>query len=751
MTKQIKTYQMLLTPKQKEELTAIYEDYLYMARQYEKLLQQVSVDKLAEFHMSQLYNEKNQPEFPWKWNFLDFQEKKEFKNLENDDTPKNLKHSYISLMHTNPAEDESKAMSFAPEGYAVYTMDKHLPSAVERYLVLYPEDAVIGQTEFLIDGVYKAEYAKKENADQPISEFFEDPKHRSEFRAMINLINKCRKNRYEQEYQRLRQVIHFYAAEVTEPWEHTILEIIGSFAEKLQNVCRNIYKTKDDAFERAEQDGLISSAANFRDYVNIRHLIRHQWDTMDDLGTFQTSSKNAKKRSEFVQSYLRLCDKTIVQRQKAYIEVLHQMQQVIGRIIPERIIRAQSESNSKFVARLKEYHRQNPDKDVTLELNYPLLESKFNSLQKIVHKVFPTAQIAENSFDLKKEFNNWEIDYARRSWFLHSYNALECKLMTYCVTRGEDLRSSGAWHYCCDHNLISKEEHSIWHDYKDFRNALSHNYYSPTLRQKLCDMEEQYCQHLNALETKLYEAAPTCKKLRPCVYQMIHKDGLCVTIDYKNRQFLHGMKNTNEFQFKEKGKIELPPEKRVTAVKSGPKNETYPNGVTYTLSGNQITSFKMPNGTTFVLEKQRIVWAPNVQFHTNAEHFNVLQTANYKLMTDKDSRVTGFFEKNRKQRVRGGDMCLLEYKHRAYIDTIGRLKEFNFKKADGQIVKTMFKQTKTGSSVLFADGTCIAWHGKDVEISHNGKVLNYDTRQEFAASYDSFRVLPSIVKSGNER
>ena len=755
MTEQKNKYQMLLSPEQIDELTAIYNDYLYMVRQYERVLQTAPVERLAEFQVGQLYSDKIRPEFPWKWDFLNLEEKNEFKNLNNDDLPQHLNHSYISLSHTNPAEDMAEPIQFVPEGYWVYTMDKHLPAAVERYLITYPENALIGNTEFLIDGTYKARFTGKENAEQPIFEFFEDPKHRIEFRTMIDLINKCRENRYEHEYQRERLLMNLYAAEVTEPWEHTILEIIGSFAEKMQSICRDIYgkESEELAFERAEKDGLIPSAKDFQDYVNIRHLLRHQWETMDEIGTFYTPSENAEKRAKWVKSYLRLCDKSIVQRQRAYIDVLRQYQHVVSRIMPERIMREQGETNSKFVARLKELHRQNPDKEFSVELNYPLEESKFTALQRNLRKVFPKIKIAEDFAGSQNEFGSWEMDYARRSWFLHSFNRLECKLISYCVSRGENLRGRKAWNYVRDHKLISEKEYKRWCGYKDFRNLLSHNYYSPALRQKLCDIEEQYVEHEDAFEKKLYDIAPVTERLRNFVYQARHKDGLCVTIDYKNRKFLHGIKHSKDTQVKQLGKIDLSQQdKHAAQDKSGPKTETYPNGVTYTLFGGKITSFKMPNGVTVNFEKQRISWTPDIQFHTNAEHFNVLQTKNYKLLTEKSLRVTEFWEKNHKQKVRGGDTCLLEYKHRAYIDTIGRLKEFNYKKEDGQIVKTAFKQTKDGSSVLFADGTCIALRGKDMVVTHNGYTLTKDTRQEFANSYsDSPRVSPQIIKSGNGR
>lgn len=749
MTEQKNKYQMLLTPKQSSELSAIYEDYLYMVRQYEKLLQTSSVDVLAGFQIQQLYEGK-QPQFPWQLKLLDVDEKKEFRDFCNDDDAGRFTHSYISLQHTNPENDNTAPIQFIPDNFDIFTMDMQLPSGVERYIIAHPKNATIGNTEFFIDNFFKATYTNKDNANMSVSEIFGNYRIQTEFRILVNMVDICRENKYQLlgKYQRLP--INLYAAETTAPWENNILEILGSFASKTQDICRNIYG--DNALQCAEQDGLIPSAADFQDYVNIRNLMRHQWDTMDELGYFHSADRNASKRAEYLQSYLKLCDKTIVQRLKSYIDVLHQMQHVIARVCPKRIIRDKSDSNSRFAAMLKAYHAQNPDEPLAVELNYPLASDKYKALHRNLHKIFPQIRITEDFLSKQDEFCRLDRDYGRRAWFLQTYHALECRMMTYCITRGENLQNKAAWDYCRAHNLISPQDYRAWDYYTRLRNAVSHSFYSPFLRQKLREVEEPYIKRLNDIETKLFAVAPQSKRISSGVYQMIHNDGICVTIDYKNRKILHGIKRSELQQPKKVGKIELPENKHENTAGSAPTTESYANGVIYTLSDNRIKSVKLPNGVTVNCEKRRIGWNTGAQFHTNAEYFNVLQTDNCKLITDKELRVTEFWEKRRQQRICGGDTWMLESRHRAYIDTVGRLKEFNFKNADGKTIKTTFKPTRDGTIISFNDDTGLVLRAHDMEVTHNGEILTYENRQEFAATYNGATgISPQTVKNSNSR
>ena len=240
-----------------------------------------------------------------------------------------------------------------------------------------------------------------------------------EIRVIIDLAEKFQKDPHMNEQQLRNLLLHTYAAEQISMNENVILELLASFAEKLQSILRYRYRLfsnektayvqNQEAFKLAEQEGIISSADIFFDYTKIRHFMRHQWDI---VGT--------RVRDEYVNSYLKLCDKTKKtnkQRVKGYIDVLHQMQHVISAINPNRIIRGATESNSKFLQRA----RATVDgPDVSVELNHPLASDKYRSLNKNFEKVLPWVNIVDNFQDMEEKQREITA-YGDRSWFLQNF------------------------------------------------------------------------------------------------------------------------------------------------------------------------------------------------------------------------------------------------------------------------------------------------------------------------------------------
>ena len=53
-------------------------------------------------------------------------------------------------------------------------------------------------------------------------------------------------------------------------------------------------------------------------YMNIRHLMRHQWDSLDGVGKFtpHTNIKNDEVRGAYKKSYALFFDKSMVERVK---------------------------------------------------------------------------------------------------------------------------------------------------------------------------------------------------------------------------------------------------------------------------------------------------------------------------------------------------------------------------------------------------------------------------------------------------
>lgn len=758
MTEQKTEPKKLLTSRQRGELLAIYNDYMYSVRQYENLLMTASARTLAAFHMENLA-QTHEPDFPWLVEFTTADEKREYQDFTNEKIHTAGKRAYVVLSHTNQDEDIDATLTYVPEGFLLNVINMPLPARVERYGIVYPENAKMGNTELLIDGRFKARFTRQKNAEQLMCEGLNDAATASEFRIFINTVETLCKDMSMPRKRFESTVLNMYATEVVRVHENTILEILGSFAEKMQSICREIYKedSGEKALQMAEQDGLIPSAKDFKDYVNIRHLIRHSSDMMEELGYFNPveAQKASEERTKYLRSYTALCDKSLIGRMKSYVEVLHQMQEVIRIIKPSALIRDKSESNSKFVEKIKAYHRQNPERKVVVEINHPVSSDKYKSLSRNIHKVLPQAQIIDDFEHKDKRFDNLEDDYQLRSWFLQTYHSFECRMMTYCMTRGQNLKNRDAWGYLKTLKLLSNKEGKVWKEYTDLRNELSHNYFSRELRQKLRETEAPYLKHLNDLEEKIMEVYPDVRWVQKGIYEYKHKDGSIVTIDFNKRDIMYDNDVSMVSKLKLQGKIDLEKKDMKTYLRNQqkvhPQKEVYANGVELRTDNNKLTAVKLPNGVTINFEKQRIVWDKTVLLHTNADGFNALQTASCKITTDKNFRVSGYWERNRRCPLSAGDVCLLEYRHRAVIDSIGRLKEFNYRNDKGEVIKAGFRNTKTGTEMFFADGTRIVWQGKTMAVMHNGEKLSYENRQEFSATYQgSSGVLPPI-KSGNER
>ena len=745
MAEQIKKNNNNPVPLQQiDDLTAIYDDYLHIVRKYEMFLQASTIENLAYFQMQKLYPD-SKPSFPWRISLMSSREKQHFEDFINEKIHDNTGHAYISLQHLNSDENNGETLAYVPQPYNINIIDMPLPSSIERYTIVYPENNAVGNTEFYVDGRFKAVYTREGSENKLISQGMNDPKMCAELRILVNLTESLRKNKYELNNRNHGIVLNVYAAEASASVENTILEILGSFAEKVQCICRDRYGLQDGkkALEQAQNEGLIGSAEAFRDYVNIRNLMRHQQSTLDELGTFSASrsNKNSTVRNEYARSYLKLFDKSIVQRMKSYIDVLYQMQQLIGKINSGRMIRGISESNSKFLQRVKAYHRQHPEQDLAVELNYPLVSDKYKVLEKNMRKILPHIKITDSFPTQDDALARMEENYNIRSWFLQVFHGIECRVMTHCITRGHDLKGYEAWKYMKTIGLLSPQEHEKWKSYIKLRNALSHNYFSEKLQSKLHRVEDTYLKDARDLTRKIIENSPDIRWLSKGVYEYTHRDGAVIRLDFRRRHVLYNTQ-TPVLKVNVLGKIDLTDSMRRSQRQDKKHHDVHPNGIEFGLSGKRITDVKLPNGISINLEKQRISWDADTQLHMNASRFNVLQTVYCKLIMEKDLRLTECLEKNHKRTFGAGDSLLVDH-HLVGIDSCYRMRVFKFKNAQGNMMPANFKYTKTGqTSISFADGTTVLISGQDISLMHGGKTLSYENKKEFAQTYDSAQIPP---------
>lgn len=734
-----------MTPKQHHDLLAIYHDYAYFVRKLEQLEQKVSIRNIAYWQISKLYKNPKEATFPWRITRVSEQEKQEYQNFIAENIHNNTGTAYISLRHTNPQKDSLTPISYVPDQYRLMTMDMDLPCPVERYIVAYPENSVIGNTPFYIDGKYKAVYTQKENADTPVGEIFNNNNVQTEFRILMNMIDyfDTPEHLNADTRQARPDIYNIFASEILATFENTILETLGSFAEKCQEISRFIYKGSSYAhpLHQAEKNGFIPSADKFQGYVNIRHLIRHQWDTLDELGRFNESSsqKNMQLRGSFLQSYLDLCDKPIKERIKGYADVLKQLQSVIGVVYPDILFREASESNSKFMERVKEYQRNHPNEAIKIITNYPLEHPKRTPLLRNLHKVLSNAQIFDEYEKHDYEFETLQTDYLYRAAFLRYYHNTECLMMTYCLTRGKDLRGKAVWDYFQKNKILSAQEYQTWQTYIRLRNDLSHNHYSPDLRRQVYASEEKFLHHVIVLENRINAMFPDLKWVAPNVYRCKHPDGQKVTLNFATHQILSKAKPAPQNT-----------EHQKTKTHDRDVIETFAGGLEIATRDRQIISVSTPDNIKINFRKRRIVWPNNIKWHTNAEYFNVLQTEQDKLLTDKNLHVIQFLNRDKPQQLRAGDTYLLDHKHLVVFDRNRFLQSLSVKDDNNHKSVTRFRRLNDKVQMTLPDTTCITFEGDQMSVSHNGQKLTYENRQQFAATYSAeTSALPQFVHTGH--
>ena len=105
------------------------------------------------------------------------------------------------------------------------------------------------------------------------------------------------------------------ASEFSIPYEQVMLGMQANLTEKTHKIIKDIYSKRyvDRYMKKAQEDGLIRSASEFQDLINIRHLISHQLETLEGFGRFTNGEDNQNKslRERYLASYNRIYDKTL--------------------------------------------------------------------------------------------------------------------------------------------------------------------------------------------------------------------------------------------------------------------------------------------------------------------------------------------------------------------------------------------------------------------------------------------------------
>lgn len=714
-----------ITTSQVDELLAIYEDYLFIAREHERLLKLCSKEELALGQMEAM--NPGAKDLGWQIVPLTPQEQQEYKDCINNDICNDSKKVFVILDHIKPEENSPFSKFFAIPPQTITSINMMMPSSIERCSFVFNKDEVLGGTEFFIDGLYKAIYTDTKNEDMPIKNFVYDNDTIENLCVIMNVADKFFKNGCVTDDKFEKMSVDVYAEAKIEVNENTILELLGAFAEKLQIICRDIYKPskKEDELKKAQEDGLIHSYRDFYDYVNIRNLIRHQWDSLDDLVCFnmKQAEENKRTRQRNVKSYLKVFGQSSVQRAKSYIEILHQMQNVIYKIAPNRIIRNPLETNNKFFKRVKEISQQNPEMPLSVELNYALTDYKHEALNKNLNKILPWVNVIDDfSNRLAKQDN---IDgYYTRSCFLQNFLTVECMVMRHCNLRGcefEDTekhrKNNQAWQYLRNTGILSHEESNKWQKYSALRNLLSHNYFDDKLRIQLQNQFDDFLNDVQKISDKFIEIGPDVRKTGDNIYEFAHIDGLGIELDIKNHKVLRKFRTTQQ--------------------KETPQ-EFHFDGTEIKLFGDKIIGVKFSNGININLKQPHINLFDCVKLYKTDNLLYVLQTDKSKMFIDNNLRVVKYTEKNRNQPFYPGDNLLIDYRHSVLLDSGCRIKEIKIKDIKNNILRTTFGHTKEGGILISLPyEISVVQSSTGTSVMHNGMTLDVNNCQEFIKAYNT--------------
>ena len=725
-----------LTPKQKKDLLGIYKDYLYFSRGLEIVMHQNTTSGLSSMFIEEVGWTKDMIQ-PWNFDFTTKAEQDDYIKFVSGKTEDAKKYTYMSLYHTNKEEDAAyKKISAYPETYDYTNIDLNLPCLVERYTIAFPKDEKLKDATIIVDGTFRATYSGGKFADMPIAEAFYEPIIQKEFRAMLSFADYRNKHIDElsasdcaaAEVKERASMAKITADITVSGFENKVLDLLGSFADKAQEMLRQIYPDKKhkEVWFAAEKDNLISSAEQMIHYLNIRHLLRHQWDTLDN-STDNPNNLKDKIRNEYLDSYQLIFKKSITERIKEYQKAATHFQSILKNIYPELIAREHGETNSKLIARIKIWQKENPSRTPMINGNYPLYSDKHNSLVKNLTKIMPNAIILD---ELKqKDLDNYtdlEQSYFCREQYLRIYNQLESSFTLYCLTNGIDPQKHLFFQHLSE-TFFTPAEAKRWYQYRTLRNNLSHNHFSLELRNELNQiLGGSFGDDLNNLRKLLFEHTPQLKHVKDNIFVAQKPDGSVVHIDIKHNKILsHTDKDGNDLLQKAPKIIPASRIKKALPVKLN-------------YWGKDIIDCRFMNGITVDLNRKKICFPDGARMYFDAENYNVFQFDNgNKIFTDKTFAVTKYQERGRYAPLGRNEMFMASPKHKIKTDSRSRLIESSITGDDNQKLITKFYYGSKGAVITLADGTEIKTSATEFTVSHNNVKLTYDTAIDFIRSYKS--------------
>lgn len=735
-------YAAALPIKNKRNLLAVYKDYVQLVRNLEYVVKQYRPNHLSGYQLLRTYGD-DITENPWMVEDMSKEEKAAYLDfVNNKPMSENLPYCFVSIDHTSSSfKQEGKGIISTPDNYTAYSHNQSLPARIERYVAAYPKEIGLKETEFLIAGRWKLQYLLETNG-QSLKEAFNDDIMEQRFSCMLDILTLLPEKSSYDEQELYEAQTEAQASALINPFENVLLSSLTTLSEESNKIIKRLLELRigEGYIFQAEKEGLISSASSFQDYQNIRHLVHHQWDTLDGLGRFNgvETVKNISVRRRYLDSYCRMCDKPLVERVKSYIKVAKDMSTLVSMLNPNLLIRGENESNSKFINRAKQYAKAHPEEKIMLEAGYDFGSDKKEALIKNAAKVLPEAEIIDIcGMDIENFLERISV-YLYRKNYLEIFQQIEYKMSQHCLFYGRNIPPSGVLAYYKNCKMMSAETAERWGQYKQLRNDLSHQYLNEELISRLEKTFPQFMKDTFLLEDKIDEQTPVVSLLHDNIYRAYHKNGKIVDIDYTNRKIVN-----IEYLNKEKSQSGSKSEEyrsKTNKETTGAQKiymEEYRNGVSIGVNKTDIISCRLPNGTTIDLRKKSMIYPDGSRLYFNSdEHICLTIKGGIKLLTDKNLHIENYINNGKSVSVTKNENMKFPNGHGIIIDKRGNWEKEEFVGAKGKAVKVMLESEEEKIALKMDDGTTIAVSKAGMSITHNQQILTYATRKKFAESYN---------------
>ena len=769
------------TPQERKDLLEIYKDYIYFVRRLEIMLHKSTFTHIANQRFKQVgwsKKEENKDYYTLlmpceKIDFSSSEEHDAYKKFVDGNPDTNNQYVYISLSHIDRKEDSPLSkINTCPDGYSLRNIDLFLPSPVERSSIAFHETQKLNGSTLIIDGMYKITYYDQNSSDLTIAEALDDKIGQEKLRILL-----CYAHAYSQtvkEYVADPSVIRdiksrigkpdmptpsifkqnsliithnekrvidrfnnlcvtdkfdteFYKATAIETIslvENKILDLLGSCAEKAKSILDKVYSMPKNSLEEAEKEGLIPSAETMQDFINIRNLMRHQWDT--GFATFGRSAPEHNSRSRYLDSCLRVLNsKQVTDRPSIYMKYARHFQPLIKMFFPEFLPLEQGESKNQYFDKLSSWIEQNPKKPPLIMSGYPLFKEPYNTkeglvrdenlssfLKRLDNTKAPYIMVPIDFLTSNTLLPELEDDYTQRAEYLRSFSYVYSDMQAYCSAHKIKYDRNKVWQDLLRKRIISFKEYMRWNRYNQLRNNLSHKYFSETLRDELHSYSTTFPKDLEKLRKELHEHTP-------------------ISI----------MNNGNQEQQPDNDPPTQPERNPHTPL---PKSSRLIELKCY---NRQVAKCIFKNGITINLNSKSINLPGNVNCYLNGDENYAINLGNdTKIFMDKDFTIKSYREQKKTRKVSRNETFTING-HTITTDQNQRLSKISIKQNDGSLLGINMQYSNDDTYMEFPDGTKLSVKNDDLVVSHNGITLNFANKIDFINSYndDATPQTPSVL------